>query len=226
MNKNHKNTYQDILNISKKFNDSLLCDIKESYGFIFIIGWMASYIVLPILMYIWEIGDFSMLIILWLPLVWIWFFLLYRKINTFIWNIIRRFFKKILNELFSLNEEKITIDSIEDILMKTNKIHKIFWTLHLRKNLLKIVWRYQTKELFINYCNIIAKYLIIVLTDLRSDLSICFKEQQQSLESAKSEVEKNIHWTAELNQVSELQRARLDKQIEQFEELQRVLVKV
>ncbi|NRH21198.1 hypothetical protein HOO68_04085 [Candidatus Gracilibacteria bacterium] len=177
-------------------------------------------------MYIGKIDDFSMFIILGLPLVWIGCFLLYRKINTFIGNIIRRFFKKILNELFHLNEEKIIIDNIEDILIKTNKIHKIFGTLHLRKNLLKIVGRYQTKELFINYCKIIAKYLIIILTDLRSDLSICFKEQQQSLESAKSEVEKNIHGTAELNQVSELQRARLDKQIEQFEELQRVLVKV
>ena len=50
--------------------------------------------------------------------------------------------------------------------------------------------------------------------------------QQSILQSTKTEVEKNIHGTTELDQVSELQRARLDRQIEQFEELQRVLVKV
>jgi hypothetical protein len=65
-----------------------------------------------------------------------------------------------------------------------------------------------------------------LLIDLRSDLSIRLAEQQSLLESAKWEVEKNIQWTSELNQVSELQKIRLDKQIEQFEELQRVLVKV
>ena len=70
------------------------------------------------------------------------------------------------------------------------------------------------------------QYFILLLTDLRSDLSIRLAEQQSTLESAKSEVEKNITWTTELNQVSELQRARLDRQIEQFEELQRVLVKI
>lgn len=69
----------------------------------------------------------------------------------------------------------------------------------------------------------IMKY---ILTDLRSDLSLRLTEQQQFLESAKSEVEKNIQWTTELEKVSELQKLRLDKQIEQFEELQRVLVKV
>ncbi len=71
----------------------------------------------------------------------------------------------------------------------------------------------------IQYCNSIIRNLI-------NDLILNTEKQQQSLESAKSEVEKNIAWTTELEQVSELQRARLDKQIEQFEELQKVLVKV
>jgi hypothetical protein len=64
-----------------------------------------------------------------------------------------------------------------------------------------------------------------ILTDLRSDLKIRLTEQQNLLESAKSEVEKNIGGMSALEEVSELQRARLDRQIEQFEELQRVLVK-
>jgi len=70
------------------------------------------------------------------------------------------------------------------------------------------------------------KWLKAILTYLRSDLSIRLAEQQSTLESAKSEVEKNITWTTELNQVSELQLARLNRQIEKFEELQRVLVKI
>jgi hypothetical protein len=69
-------------------------------------------------------------------------------------------------------------------------------------------------------------FLWKILTDLRSDLNIRLTEQQMVLESAKSEVDSNIKWTTELEQVSELQKIRLDKQIEQFEELQRVLVKV
>ncbi len=71
-----------------------------------------------------------------------------------------------------------------------------------------------------------SQFLYNILTDLRSDLQIRLTEQQQILESAKSEVTENIQWTTELAQVSELQKIRLDKQIEQFEELQRVLVKV
>ena len=68
--------------------------------------------------------------------------------------------------------------------------------------------------------------IVRILTDLRSDLALHLAEQQKTLESAKSDVEKNISWTPELNAVSELQKSRLDRQIEQFEELQRVLVEV
>ncbi|MDD2693949.1 MAG: hypothetical protein PHY14_03375 [Candidatus Gracilibacteria bacterium] len=70
------------------------------------------------------------------------------------------------------------------------------------------------------------EWILHVLSNLRSDLQLRLEEQQKTLEQAKSEVEQNIHGTIELEQISELQQARLDKQIEQFEELQRVLVKV
>lgn len=82
--------------------------------------------------------------------------------------------------------------------------------------------RWNLEWLYINESFIIYE----LLRDLQSDLQLRLAEQQQELESAKSEVKKNIVWTTELNQISELQRARLDRQIEQFEELQRVLVKV
>ncbi len=64
------------------------------------------------------------------------------------------------------------------------------------------------------------------LIDLRSDLASRLTEQRQILESAKTEVEENITGTPELIAVSELQKTRLDRQIEQLEELQRVLVRV
>ena len=69
-------------------------------------------------------------------------------------------------------------------------------------------------------------YLGPVMEDLRSDLATRLTEQRSILESAKSEVEQNITGTPELIAVSETQRVRLDRQIGQFEELQRVLVKV
>ena len=71
-----------------------------------------------------------------------------------------------------------------------------------------------------------VEFINLILLDLRSDLATRLTEQRQILESAKSEVEKNITGTPELLAVSELQRTRLDRQIEQFEELQRVLVRV
>ena len=68
--------------------------------------------------------------------------------------------------------------------------------------------------------------IVTILTDLRSDLATRLTEQQQILESAKTEVEHNITGTPELLAVSDTQKLRLDRQIEQFEELQRVLVRV
>jgi phage shock protein A len=66
----------------------------------------------------------------------------------------------------------------------------------------------------------------MILTDLRSDLATRLAEQRSALESAKTEVEQNITGTPELLAVSEAQQVRLDRQIEQFEELQRILVRV
>lgn len=70
------------------------------------------------------------------------------------------------------------------------------------------------------------EWIASILLDLRSDLATRLTEQQQILEWAKSEVQKNIVGTPELLAVSEAQKLRLDRQIEQFEELQRVLVRI
>ena len=65
-----------------------------------------------------------------------------------------------------------------------------------------------------------------ILENLRSDLTTRLAEKQSVLESAKTEVEKHITGTPELLAVSEAQKTRLDRQIKQFDELQRVLVRV
>ncbi len=83
-----------------------------------------------------------------------------------------------------------------------------------RKLLLALIGRIKILEV-----DLVKKILI----DLRSDLLIRLDEQKKSLESAKSEVESNIKWSNDLEQVSEIQKIRLDRQIEQFEELQKLL---
>ncbi|MDD2693947.1 MAG: hypothetical protein PHY14_03365 [Candidatus Gracilibacteria bacterium] len=92
--------------------------------------------------------------------------------------------------------------------------------------MLKLASNTHIQKSFIHLSTEINKLQLSSLINLRSDLQLRLEEQQKTLEQAKSEVEQNIHGTIELEQISELQQARLDKQIEQFEELQRVLVKV
>lgn len=165
-----------------------------------------------------------------------------------LWFFLKIYLLRDLEKIKSINiyltHDINKLSNPEEILFKTQALYKtlkrlIFYrriwfdsfTLYLYK------WRYDLinghfwwqrklqwnlEWLYINESFIIYE----LLRDLRSDLSIRLTEQQKTLEQAKSEVEKNIKWTTELNQVSELQRARLDRQIEQFEELQRVLVKV
>ncbi|MDD2745918.1 MAG: hypothetical protein PHU93_05250 [Candidatus Gracilibacteria bacterium] len=70
-----------------------------------------------------------------------------------------------------------------------------------------------------------SQFLNQSLTKTRELLHKEMKRQQKTLEQAKSKVEENIHGTTELEQVSKLQQVRLDKQIEQFNKLQRVLAK-
>ncbi len=69
-------------------------------------------------------------------------------------------------------------------------------------------------------------YLTLLMQDLRNDLKSNIVEKVEILMQAKSEVSANIQWTPELLAVSEAQKIGLDRQIEQFEELQRVLVRM
>ncbi len=131
----------------------------------------------------------------------------------------------LLRELGKFNTfwgtEHSKIQNIDEILKCIESIHKAFSNLPILK---QYAYAKDSKYLFLQKLE--TEYFIEILLDLRSDLATRLTEQQEILEWAKSEVEHNITGTPELLAVSELQKARLDRQIEQFEELQRVLIKV
>ncbi len=167
-----------------------------------------------------------------------WFFMLFTLLASWLivsdifhyqqrtkpWSILKGKLQELINTNETLQEWIINSDSLDIILHKIKNIYDFLYTLktsnRIRKN--SVDHRLISNDLLSEQLS----YFFIILTDLRSDLTLRLKEQQKVLEGARSEVEANIWWTKWLEEVSELQKVRLDKQIEQFEELQRVLVKV
>jgi MFS family permease len=139
------------------------------------------------------------------------------------------------NELFLSRNLVDRIELVESkIILVSRILRKLYFYKRLSFGAAIIEWKNMLtnkkiltniRPLFYNFFEKECTYIVSVLTDLRSDLTIRLAEQQKTLEQAKSEVEQTIKGTTDLNQVSELQQARLDRQIEQFEELQRVLVR-
>ncbi len=122
-------------------------------------------------------------------------------------------------------EELNDIQNITQILVSVEKIHSTLQEILILSG--KLTKKYPKVIVMIHtFTQDIGNTVLKTLLNLWFDLQIRLTEQQKNLEWAKSEIEANIQWTTELNQVSELQKARLDRQIEQFEELRRVLVKV
>ncbi len=72
----------------------------------------------------------------------------------------------------------------------------------------------------------IERDILALLNHFKNEFIHEVKEKHEVLTYAKWELTKHLGWSSELSKVSELQKIRLDRQIEQFEELQRVLVKV
>ena len=106
-------------------------------------------------------------------------------------------------------------DSTRQELISLHKFEK-FWFLFSQKSRINII---ELKSL-------IFPIIYAILRDLQKDILHHTEVQISKLQKAKSTVEQNITGTIELEQVSELQKARLDRQIEQFEELQKILVRV
>ena len=75
--------YKNIILSSKKFTNSLKRDLSSPYVNFFVILWMVSYFVLPIIMY-WYSLDLSGFMIIGLPIIWIILFLLLRSFLRFL----------------------------------------------------------------------------------------------------------------------------------------------
>ena len=176
--------------------------------------------------------DFSIAIITFWSIAIFWFityYIIFWICRLFVINPIRKVFIKNVDWIISLHkviEESIQIiQTIDEILIKLNEVY----LLHKKLILIRNIIEFTGNDTYIELNRTIKKSLswsISIITNLQNDLTLRLTEQQKALEWAKSDVEMNIAWTPELNGVSELQKARLDRQIEQFEELQKVLMKV
>jgi hypothetical protein len=141
-------------------------------------------------------------------------------------SIIARIWKKFLErDLSKLDTDEIHHMSIKDLLALMQRIYRHskmlyfgnkLWNIHVDRN-----FRKQAKKLYTNN----SQKIITILYDAKARLNSEIESIQSKLESAKWELSK-IKWEEALMWAKLQQQARLDKQIEQFEELQRVLVKV
>lgn len=177
--------------------------------------WFTIFMWMLLITFLW-IMSWDFVLAIW----FIWPIFLFIILMSFIWFESEKIrYYKWIQELYSLT--KWTDKKVEDyneiitILKKLRKILTKKWNMFIWMGLLEL-------EIRENQYN----YFKMVQENISSDLISRIEKIKHSLQSAKSEVSKNIQWTTELDHVSELQKVRLNKQIEQFEALQKVLVKV
>lgn len=89
---------------------------------------------------------------------------------------------------------------------------------------LKFIFSDTSKEQIKPLVSIAISLSSMILMELRSDLQFQLREQQKTLEWAKLEIEKYLVGSQKILKISELQKIRLDRQIEQFEKLQQRLI--
>lgn len=168
---------------------------------------------------VWTLATIMSWFFYWMFIIWL---VVFKLMELYCNNLL----KKLYSQEMRFEKSKKYKENIEEIIQHLEWIYQTIKTISYFRS---AVWLLGGNESYNNIYKRLGKknqILLKFINNLRSDLSIRLTEHQQSLESAKLEVESNIQWTTELKQASELQRTRLDKQIEQFEELQRVLVKV
>ena len=139
-------------------------------------------------------------------------------------NIFERLKKDMLTLFYFYKEssQKVGIKDIDDILKQSQKIKSII-SLIINMGRLKFIFSDTSKEQIKPLVSIAISLSSMILIELRSDLQFQLREQQKTLEWAKLEIEKYLVGSQEILKVSELQKIRLDRQIEQFEKLQQRL---
>ena len=131
---------------------------------------------------------------------------------------------KKVDELAVLIPEKMTFLEIKEIapILQDCKSVLISSIRDRSLDVINALLRWQLRQ----YIDISIETLSKVTDDFCLDLSKRIHDISQELQSAKSELTQNLSWTPELLAVSEAQKLRLDRQIEQFEELKKRLVKM
>ena len=134
--------------------------------------------------------------------------------------------RSLIRASYLFQKSKVIVEPFDQIIKKTKHIHTLISVIYRMNKFISFFLGIKAINKINMYLQKYISDLMKFLLDLRSDLANRLTEQQQILKWAKSEVEKNITGSPELLAVSEAQKIRLDRQIEQFEELQRVLVRV
>ncbi len=117
------------------------------------------------------------------------------------------------------------ITHLDEMLDKLDKLFRDLKKIIFLRRLLWWILRKESEKALDLYFEIIQDEAYRFLIDLRSDIIFHLKTEQRKLKKAKWEIELKISGATHLENVSELQKARLDRQIEQFKELQKVLIK-
>ena len=114
------------------------------------------------------------------------------------------------------------VDDIETILSRSKEVHDtLMWVYRFLKKNRGEFW----VEL-INYVTEIENESLKVLHNLQSDLNIRMNERKEDLMGVSESLKTNLPWNSGINNTLKAQSVRLDQQIERFEELQKVLVKL
>lgn len=145
-------------------------------------------------------------------------------------HIFTLFYKNTTSSILQDNkmiQEKLwwSID-IHEIILLVDSIYLSSTKIMRREIIFKYFCHAIAYNIFINLRNSQILFILNVLKSIKENISLQIETQQVYLKETKSEVEKNLSWTPELLKVSEAQKLRLDRQIEQFEELQKRLVKI
>lgn len=147
---------------------------------------------------------------------WYWMMRLYKKINPI--NTLR---EEVLLLHEKLKATLIVEEEIEWIVELTQNIHR--GLKHIRILLMFRIFLSESGKEKIQKLGLIVSHItLVMLENLRSDLITRIGQQKWILQNAEREIAKVNNQTKD---VFELQKSRLDRQIEQFEELQNILLK-
>lgn len=130
---------------------------------------------------------------------------------------------EIVGKLYLVIQSNTNLDEKAGVRRFWNGYRKVSWINTEQEAFLKYI---TGTSALLEFYKKLEEYCYLLLINVRSELKKNILEQEVILDIAKSDIVKNLTGTPDLVKVSELQQARLDSQIEEFEKLQKILVKV